>query len=221
MPQAYLDELRELASRPEAQLSPLSRYVLVALGAGEPVRASAGTLFRDEPTVPPELERVAAAVQTPAPAPYVAPVAPPPAYASSLAGAEFPPVLPPEPLVPAAFAPVAPPPPLPAPALAPPAPAAAPTPAAVPTPPAPPAPPTPPAPAHGEPAFGLPDTTPFGAPPPPGRTQPFGTPFALPEDPDPFGLSPDPKERAAFGWNWEPPDEGNDGDQSGDVPFGR
>src|SRR5476649_1668884 len=48
MPQAYLDELRELARSPAAQLSPLSRFVLVALGAGEPVRASAGTLFREE-----------------------------------------------------------------------------------------------------------------------------------------------------------------------------
>ena len=34
MPQGYLEELRELARRPEAQLSPLSRFVLVALGAG-------------------------------------------------------------------------------------------------------------------------------------------------------------------------------------------
>ena len=216
MPQAYLDELRELASRPEAQLSPLSRYVLVALGAGEPVRASAGTLFRDEPPAPPELERVAAAVQTPAPAPFVAPVAPPPAYASSLAGAEFPPVLPPEAPAPAAFTPAAPAPPAPPPPPPPPhsPPPFAPAPAAAPA-------PAPAAPAQVEPAFGLPDPTPFGAPPPPGRTQPFGTPFALPEDPDPFGLSPDPKERAAFGWNWEPPDEGGDGDQSGDVPFGR
>ena len=48
MPEAYLEELRELARRPETQLSPLSRFVLVALGAGEPVRASAGTLFREE-----------------------------------------------------------------------------------------------------------------------------------------------------------------------------
>ena len=48
MPQAYLEELRELARRPESQLSPLSRFVLVALGAGEPVRATAGTLFREE-----------------------------------------------------------------------------------------------------------------------------------------------------------------------------
>ena len=48
MPEAYLEELRELARRPESQLSPLSRFVLVALGAGEPVRASAGTLFREE-----------------------------------------------------------------------------------------------------------------------------------------------------------------------------
>jgi hypothetical protein len=72
-----------------------------------------------------------------------------------------------------------------------------------------------------EPAFGMPDPTPFGAPPPPGRSAPFGTPFALPEDPDPFGLSDDPEERAAFGWNWEPPEGTGSGTQPGDMPFGR
>src|ERR1700733_13570506 len=48
MPPAYLEELREIARRGDGQLAPLSRLVLVALGAGEPVRASAGTLFREE-----------------------------------------------------------------------------------------------------------------------------------------------------------------------------
>jgi hypothetical protein len=69
------------------------------------------------------------------------------------------------------------------------------------------------------PAFGLPDTAPFGVPPAGGRPAPLGTPFALPEDPDPFGLSPDPEERAGFGWNWEPP-EGHPDAQPGDEPFG-
>jgi hypothetical protein len=224
MPEAYLEELRELARRPEAQLSPLSRYVLVALGAGEPVRASAGTLFREELQVPEELPQVAAAAaaaaarieETAARGRVPAPVPPPPAYAASLEGAEFPPVLPPQP--PPAAAPKQP-------AIAAPRqPAAAapvPPPQATPSAPAPAA-PTPPSPAQPEPAFGMPDPTPFGVPPPPGgRAAPFGTPFALPEDPDPFGLSPDPQERAAFGWNWEPPDETPDDTHPGDIPFGR
>jgi hypothetical protein len=236
MPEAYLEELRELARRPEAQLSPLSRFVLVALGAGEPVRASAGTLFREDTAAElAELEErraaIAAATTTPKPQPAApaqpagpmpGPVAPPPAYASSMQGAEFPPVLPPRPFVqpapaaqpfaPAAAAPPqpqAPPPQAPQPQAPPPfAPAPPPSPGAAPF----------GAPAGPAPAFGLPDPTPFGVPPP-GRPAPFGTPFALPEDPDPFGLSPDPEERAGFGWNWEPP-EGHPDAQPGDEPFG-
>jgi hypothetical protein len=209
MPQAYLDELRELARSPESQLSPLSRFVLVALGAGEPVRASAGTLFREETAVELEERRIAASATAPpariapdAPgAPVPAPVTPPPAYAASMPGAEFPPVLPPtpepQPQAPAAGIPA------PAPGAEPP-----PVPFGIPG--------TPPA--APQPAFGLPDPTPFGVPPA-GHPTPFGTPFALPEDPDPFGLSPDPQERAGFGWNWEPP-EGHTGPQPGDEPFG-
>jgi hypothetical protein len=236
MPQAYLEELRELARSPDAQLSPLSRFVLVALGAGEPVRASAGTLFREDTLAERlELERVAAAMAASASAGAAAaaaaipgPVAPPPAYASSLQGAEFPPVLPPPgaappavrppsaPAQPAPFAPAA---------AALPQPAAPPRPAPAAQPPAPAAPFGPPA-ADApfgrpgpEPAFGLPDPAPFGVPPQPGRA-PFATPFALPEDPDPFGLSADPEERAGFGWNWEPP-AGHPDAQPGDEPFGR
>lgn len=202
MPEAYLEELRELARRPDSQLAPLSRFVLVALGAGEPVRASAGTLFREETVSEVEERRIAAAAAATAPEPPAAPapppVAPPPAYAASLQGAEFPPVLgptgaPPVPVPatgpPAVAAPAAPPPPAPVPKAAPPA-----------------------------PAFGIPDP-PFGVPPPSGRPAPLGTPFALPEDPDPFGLSPDPAERAGFGWNWEPPADDQDA-QPGDEPFG-
>ena len=218
MPQAYLDELRELARRPEAQLSPLSRFVLVALGAGEPVRASAGTLFHEETVAEREDRlRIAAAVVQPE-APYVpaapgrpqpAPVTPPPAYAASMPGAEFPPVLPPPSAQPPAAVP-----PVPATPLAPAA--------AAQTAPAAPAPAQPVpfgVPSGPEPAFGIPDPAPFGVPPPGGRATPFGQPFALPEDPDPFGLSPDPEERAGFGWNWEPP-EGHPDAQPGDEPFG-
>jgi SAM-dependent methyltransferase len=240
MPQAYLDELRELAQSPEAQLSPLSRFVLVALGAGEPVRASAGTLFREETAAEmAELEErraaVAAAVAPKPPAapaappvPGPAPVTPPPAYAASMPGAEFPPVLPPP-----GAPPLAPPAAPSAPAFAPAAAAPQQTAAAAPQPAAPPQPFAPPQPAPAAPApfgmpsgpaqtpaFGMPDPAPFGAPTPPGgRPAPLGTPFALPEDPDPFGLSPDPEERAGFGWNWEPP-EGRPETQPGDEPFG-
>src|ERR1700733_8401042 len=153
MPEAYLEELRELARSPESQLSPLSRFVLVALGAGEPVRASAGTLFREETAAElAELEERRAAVAaaaaaaiapkapkapaapTTGPIPGPAPVTPPPAYAASMPGAEFPPVLPPP------GAPQAPVPPAPAaPAFAPAA-AAPPQPAAAPQPLAPPPP---------------------------------------------------------------------------------
>jgi ubiquinone/menaquinone biosynthesis C-methylase UbiE len=235
MPEAYLEELRELARGPEAQLSPLSRFVLVALGAGEPVRASAGTLFREEAAAEEELSRIAAAVEAAPPPPPRAPAparVPQPGFAAAgtyaLEGAEFPPVLPPPgvPAVPAAVSPppAAPPQPQP-PAAAPVAPAPVAPAAAAPGKPGarPPGQPAPAAPAFGvpagpEPTFGLPDTTPFGVPPPPGRQAPFGTPFALPEDPDPFGLSPDPAERAGFGWNWEPPEEPDD--QSGNEPFG-
>ncbi len=237
MPEAYLEELREIARGPQAQLSPLSRFVLVALGAGEPVRASAGTLFREETLAEAELGRIAAAAAaetaaapaaTPPPARVpVRPGIPAPAGNYALEGAEFPPVLPPPgaPGIPPARAPQAPvplQPPIPQQPAMPVAPAAAAPPPPVAQPPARPVPPAAPAfgpPAGPEPAFGLPDPTPFGAPPPGGRTAPFGTPFALPEDPDPFGLSADPAERAGFGWNWEPPDETDD--QSGNEPFGR
>ncbi|MGA2393564.1 MAG: class I SAM-dependent methyltransferase [Candidatus Lustribacter sp.] len=240
MPEAYLDELRELARRPESQLAPLSRFVLVALGAGEPVRASAGTLFREETARElQELEErrtavaaaaaAAAAKAAPTRAPGgPAPVAPPPAYAAALEGAEFPPVLGPSGAPPPAPAAIPPPaaPQVPAPAaLAPPQPPVPQAPAPRPPAPQPPAaqPPSPGetpfgAPAGPAPAFGIPEP-PFGVPPPRGRPAPLGTPFALPEDPDPFGLSEDPAERAGFGWNWEPPVDDPDA-QADDEPFG-
>jgi len=234
LPEGLLDELRELSRRPGAQLTPLSRFVLVALGAGETVRNSAGTRFREEDVVPETPLPVAASTITPPPS-AVPPVRRPapggPVYAAadtfptSLEGAEFPPVLPPPgaPPLGAPAAPVAQPPAVqqPAPPIAPPlAPAAAFPGAPAPGAPAPGVPAPFGVPAGPEPTFGLPDTSPFGVPQP-GRTAPFGTPFALPEDPDPFGLSPDPQERAGFGWNWEPPDNLEDEDQSGDIPFGK
>ncbi len=57
MPQPYIDELRDLARRTDTQLSPLSRYVLVAVAGGEQPRSKAGTQFREvddlAPPVPP------------------------------------------------------------------------------------------------------------------------------------------------------------------------
>jgi hypothetical protein len=221
MPEGYLEELRELAARPDAQLSPLSRLVLVAGPAGRPIRATAGTLFR-EPD-PAEIERIAAAVHAATAAAAAAAVPAAPTLAAEapeyLRDAEFPPVLPP-PSQPPPAAPIAP-------AAA--APATAPVPAR-PTPP-PPAPipfgvPPPgddppfgmPAPATA-PAFGMPDASLFGIPQ--GKPAPFGTPFALPDDPDPFGLTEDPEQRAGYGWTWEPPDA-QSGENSFDAsdPFG-
>ena len=233
MPAGYLEELRELARQPDAQLSPLSRLVLVGAPAGRPIAATAGTLFRETGTA--DVARIAAAVgavaaaveaQSAKPAaPATAAPHAPGSFASYMDDAEFPPVLPPPP-APGALAPAAATPP-PA-ATAPPPAATAPSPA-----PAPPAPPAatpaapapfgvPPAdaqpfglppPAAASPAFGIPDATPFGVPAP-GKTAPFGTPFALPDDPDPFGLTDDPEARAGYGWTWEPPE-----DQSTENPF--
>jgi ubiquinone/menaquinone biosynthesis C-methylase UbiE len=236
LPEGYLDELRELARRPDAQLSPLSRLVLVGAPAGRPIRAVAGTLFRDEE--PAELARIAAAVSAATAAVEAAqaaaaaavadgPVdpAPPGSFAAYMNDAEFPPVLPPPgSTLPPAAVPAAPPPGVPAVA------------GAVPPQPPPgrpqPPPPTPgmapfgappagdvplfgmPAAGGATPAFGMPDPTPFGVPQPNKSTAPFGTPFALPDDPDPFGLTADPDERAGFGWTWEPPE-----DQSAANPF--
>jgi hypothetical protein len=67
MPKKYLDELRELASRRDAQLLPLSRIVLVGIGAGQPFPQGSGSAFRPnvtlgpEPVPPPRLPATAAA----------------------------------------------------------------------------------------------------------------------------------------------------------------
>ncbi|HZO92397.1 MAG TPA: class I SAM-dependent methyltransferase [Candidatus Baltobacteraceae bacterium] len=131
LPKEYLDELRELAARPDAQLLPLSRIVLVGTSAGVDLPAGSGQPFRPHalaapaPAAPPAAERAASKQ----PAPRTAPAAVPPAPAQThnlTTGAwpapafgppepeepEFPPVPPP----PAAK----PPPPRPAPAVPPP-----------------------------------------------------------------------------------------------------
>jgi hypothetical protein len=222
MPASYLEELRELARQPDAQLSPLSRLVLVGAPAGRPVRAGAGTLFREVDTN--EAARIAAVVSAvaavaaaaenarPPAGPPERPAAAPGSFGSYMDDAEFPPVLPPPTPTPApAPAAAASPPPFAPPPIAPP-----PAPAAVPfgMPPA-------GAPPAAAPAFGIPDATPFGIPQP-GKAAPFGTPFALPEDPDPFGLTDDPEQRAGYGWNWEPPEGHGNGENPFDAsdPFG-
>ncbi|HEX3551259.1 MAG TPA: hypothetical protein VHT53_12820 [Candidatus Elarobacter sp.] len=182
MPAPYLEELRTMASRPDAQLLPLSRIVLVGTAAGESLPAGSGAAFRPNvtPAPPP-----AAAV--PAPRPPSVPATParptvwtppqplpdPPGWGFSEPAAPAPP-------------PAAPPPP-PPPAPAPPRPQAAPAPPKPPAP-APPPPAAPPAPAPGAP--------------------PFGAPFALPNEPaeeEAFGATGEP--RTGFGWTWEPPEE--------------
>ncbi len=186
LPAGYLEELRELARSPDAQLSPLSRLVLVGAPAGRALHSTAGTLFRHAEPV--ELARITAAVSAAVTAAVSATegaVAPTPAgtatVPSYLDEAEFPPVIPPAPPsvpgnIPFNASPAG-----DAPASVGPAPAAT-------------------------PAFGMPDPSPFGVPQPNQNAAPFGTPFALPEDPDPFGLTADPQERAGYGWTWEPPD---------------
>jgi hypothetical protein len=77
MPKAYLDELRELAARRDAQLLPLSRIVLVGVPAGVPLPQGSGSAFRPNvtPAPPPPVARETPAAIAPAP------MAPPPPLA--------------------------------------------------------------------------------------------------------------------------------------------
>jgi hypothetical protein len=82
MPQAYLDELRELAARRDAQLLPLSRIVLVGIGSGEALPQGSGAAFRPNVALgpppgatPPKPGAVAPAAAPAAPAP-----SPPPSF---------------------------------------------------------------------------------------------------------------------------------------------
>jgi hypothetical protein len=173
MPESYLDELRELAARPDAHLLPLSRIVLVGAPAGEEPLHGAVERFR--------------------PGVDVAPPAPPAAKVPALAAAPAPPAEPPESF---GFAADDTPQLAPAPATKPPAKAAKPP--KVPpkrTPPAPPVPQPPPA-APGQTPFGAPfalggegededeDDVPFGGAPPPAKDG-FGWSWEPPEEEKP------------------------------------
>ena len=211
-PREYMAELREIAQRSDAQLLPPPRYVLVGAAAGELLAPSFTPRLPARPPSP--------AVAVPA---AVAPVKPPrrgrpavPAAVSEAAGYAMPPVEEPqgvtppdtiEPQKPAATAPAPPTQPAAAPAPAAPTPPAAPPPAAAP--PKQPArrPPVPPVPEFG--------AVPFGAPP--GATPapaPFGMPFATPPggapDAPSFGLPGGGAPPANPGWQWEPPEGGDE-----------
>jgi hypothetical protein len=73
MPKKYLNELREMAGRRDAQLLPLSRIVLVGIGAGEPFPPGSGSAFRPnvvlEPEPPAPARPAAAAPPLPPPTP--------------------------------------------------------------------------------------------------------------------------------------------------------
>jgi hypothetical protein len=69
MPQRYLEELRELAARPDAQLLPLSRIMLVGTAAGAPLPIGTSTQFRPDVVIAPP----AATAALPAPASPVVP----------------------------------------------------------------------------------------------------------------------------------------------------
>lgn len=89
LPQQYLDELRAMAARPDAQLLPLSRIVLVGTPAGEPLPRST-TRFRPDvevaPPPPKDTEPVAAITPAPPP-PAPVPFAQPPAASARPAAA--------------------------------------------------------------------------------------------------------------------------------------
>ena len=84
MPQAYLDELRELAARRDAQLLPLSRIVLVGIGSGEALPQGSGAAFRPNvalgPPPTPAQQKAAAGAQARPTAPSPAPPPPPPSF---------------------------------------------------------------------------------------------------------------------------------------------
>ncbi len=162
LPKKYLDELRALAARRDAQLLPLSRIVLVGIGAGQPLPQGSGSAFRPNVVLGPE----------PAPAkPLPAGVAP-----------AIPQALAPAPAPPNSFGFAPDPPGVPGAAWDAPGPRPGPTPKVSPPAGKPPAPP-PPAPAgspFGAP-FALPgDEVPFGEPPDPKDG--FGWSWEPPEE---------------------------------------
>jgi hypothetical protein len=189
LPERYLDELRALAARQDAQLLPLSRIVLVGTAAGEALPTKSAEPFRRA--------AIARAVATPATAQRAVAAAPNAAQ------------LPPGTASPAAPAPTPAPPPLPPP---PPAPAWTPSgfgfgPGLDDSPELPP-PPPPPAAAQPKPQPKPEPQPPPVAPPPAAPAPPFGAPFALPGEDPPFGgVAPAEEGRTGFGWSWEPPED--------------
>jgi hypothetical protein len=180
-PREYMDELRTIAKRYDAQLLPPPRFVLVGAAAGELLA----------PSFTPRLPtRKAPAIQAAAPKPAPAPIAVKPQTpdVSAESGYEMPPIEAPRNVTPESTieSPYveAPPPskpqkknkPLPAPAPAP-------------------APTSPTSFGMSNVPFGSPPPGPPGAPAPPGGS-PFGLPFGPPQgDPPPLP-----------GWQWEPPE---------------
>ena len=180
-PREFMDELRAIAQKSDAQLLPPPRYVLAGAAAGE----LPAPRFTPRVAKSPVRVKVPAAAATPEPT-NVVPTLPPPV--SVEAGYEFPPVEP-------AAASVTPSPGTPAPAppqMAPPVNTYA---------------EPPPAFSPGLP-FGAP-MPPEPAAVPPGNNLPFGAPFAVPEPASGdtmFGIAPEGISPAAT-WHWEPPEE--------------
>lgn len=175
-PEPYLEELRALAKRPDAQLLPQARFVLVGAAAGQVPEPIAGTRFRD-------VELGPEAAPTPVAPPIARPVAVPARAQSTIyqsdAEPEMPPLLPPAPARPGEPVPFVPP-------------AATATvhvplepPPAIPESLIPPPPPTP---------FTMPFTVPTDA----SAEMPFGIP--------PITAIDDPLPKSGFGWEWEPPE---------------
>lgn len=185
-PREYMNELRQIAQRSDAQLLPPPRYVLVGAAAGDLLVPSFTPRLPSRPVLPAPLQ--------PAPAATARRRTP---DVSAQAGYEMPPVetspkaiTPPDTIEPAPVAPAAPP---PAPRR--------------------PAPAVPPVPDFG--IAGLP----FGAPPPPATGPaapgaPFGMPFATPpgapQETPSFGLPGAAGAAPAPGWEWEPPEGGEE-----------
>jgi hypothetical protein len=183
-PREYMNELRQIAQRSDAQLLPPPRYVLVGAAVGDLLVPSFTPRLPQRPSLPPPQSEPAPA-QTRRRRGKDADV-------SADAGYEMPPVdaapkmiTPPDTIQPA-----------PAPAAAPPQPAPQPKPQ--------PRPVVPPVPSFG---FGTPPPPAPGTPAPGGS--PFGMPFATPPgaapEPPAFGI-PGGAPPANPGWEWEPPE---------------
>jgi len=83
MPRKYLDELRELAARRDAQLLPLSRIVLVGIAAGQSLPQGSGAAFRPNVVLapePPPSKRLPPGIAPPLPSPAARPGQPPPSF---------------------------------------------------------------------------------------------------------------------------------------------